>query len=115
MEHDWRCGATVAALVGISFATLGSGVWHAFADSMNFTQTVVLEQGGTGWEKIQSIFSAVRPWGASVPTAYALQSALVVMLAASARLAVAQRCRVQTQGRSVGARQPARDALRARL
>ena len=67
----WRtigaAAATVAALVAVSFALLGSGIWHAFADSMNFTQTVVLEQGGTGWEKIQSIFSAVRAWGASVP------------------------------------------------
>ena len=50
---------------------------------MNFTQTVVLEQGDTGWEKIQSIFSAARKWGANVPTAYALQSALALMLAAS--------------------------------
>ena len=58
--------ATVAALVAISFVTLGGGVWHAFADSMTFTQTVVLEQGGTGWEKIQSVFSAVRMWGAGV-------------------------------------------------
>ena len=74
---------TVAALVLISFATLGGGVWHAFLDSMNFTQTVVLEQGGTGWEKIQSIFSAARNWGANVATAYALQGALALMLAAS--------------------------------
>jgi hypothetical protein len=73
--------ATIAALVAISFATLGSGVWHAFADSMNFTQTVVLEQGGTGWEKIQSIFSAARMWGASVPLAYAMQGALLMTLA----------------------------------
>jgi hypothetical protein len=62
---------------------LGGGVWHAFADSMNFTQTVVLEQGGTGWEKIQSVFSAVRMWGADVHTAYAVQIALALMLAAS--------------------------------
>ena len=75
--------ATVAALVAISFATLGSGVWHAFADSMTFTQTVVLEQGGTGWEKIQSIFSAVRMWGAGVGLAYAVQAALALVLAAS--------------------------------
>ena len=74
---------TVAALTAISFAALGSGVWHAFVDSMNFTQTIVLEQGGTGWEKIQSIFSAARNWGANVPTAYALQSALALLLAAS--------------------------------
>jgi len=75
--------ATVAALVAISLVTLGSGVWHAFIDSMTFTQTVVLEQGDTGWEKIQSVFSAVRMWGASVPAAYAIQTALALMLAAS--------------------------------
>jgi hypothetical protein len=75
--------ATVAALVAVSFVTLGGGVWHAFADSMNFTQTVVLEQGGTGWEKIQSVFSAVRMWGAGVQLAYAVQIALALMLAAS--------------------------------
>jgi hypothetical protein len=75
--------ATVAALVVASFAALGGGVWQAFADSMHFTQTVVLEQGGTGWEKIQSIFSAARMWGADVPSAYALQIALALLLASS--------------------------------
>ena len=83
----WRtigaAAATVAALVAVSFATLGHGIWQAFFDSMNFTQTVVLEQGGTGWQKIQSIFSAVRAWGASVPVAYAVQGSLLAMLAAS--------------------------------
>lgn len=83
----WRtigaAALTGAALVGISFAMLGSGIWHAFADSMNFTQTVVLEQGGTGWQKIQSIFSAVRALGANVPTAYAAQGMLLALLAAS--------------------------------
>ena len=75
--------ATVAALVAVSFATLGGGVWQAFADSMSFTQVVVLEQGGTGWEKIQSVFSAARMWGAGVQLAYAAQIALTLMLAAS--------------------------------
>jgi len=74
---------TVAALVALSFAALGGNVWHAFADSLNFTQTVVLEQGDTGWEKIQSIFSAVRNWGGSLATAYAAQGALALLLAAS--------------------------------
>ena len=75
--------ATVAALVAVSFVTLGGGVWHAFADSMTFTQTVVLEPGGIGWEKIQSTFSAMRMWGAGVRSAYAIQIALALMLAAS--------------------------------
>ncbi|MGQ0682202.1 glycosyltransferase family 87 protein [Bradyrhizobium sp.] len=74
---------TVAALVALSFATLGGDVWHAFLDSMKFTQQIVLEQGGTGWEKIQSIFSAARNLGADVPTAYATQGALALFLAAS--------------------------------
>ena len=75
--------ATVATLLAVSFVTLGGDVWHAFADSMTFTQTVVLEQGSTGWEKIQSVFSAVRMWGASVQLAYAVQIALALMLATS--------------------------------
>ena len=75
--------ATIAALIAVSVATLGTGVWQAFAASMHFTQTIVLEQGDTGWEKIQSIFSAARMWGAAVPTAYAIQGALFVTLAAT--------------------------------
>ena len=75
--------ATIAALLAVSFVTLGGGVWHAFADSMTFTQTVVLEQGGIGWEKIQSVFSAMRMWGAGVHLAYAVQIALALMLATS--------------------------------
>ena len=74
---------TVAALVMISVATLGIGIWQAFADSMHFTQTIVLEQGGTGWHKIQSIFSAARMWGAPVSVAYAVQGSLLTALAAS--------------------------------
>lgn len=79
-------GATVIALVAISFLALGGGVWHAFVESMNFTQTIVLEQGGTGWEKIQSAFSAARSWGADVRTAYAIQFATAMSLAASLAL-----------------------------
>jgi len=83
----WRAigaaATTTTCLHALSFATLGEGVWHAFAQSTTFTQTVVLEQGNTGWEKIQSIFSAVRMWGGSVQLAYAIQIALAVTLAAS--------------------------------
>ncbi|MGJ4941823.1 glycosyltransferase family 87 protein [Bradyrhizobium sp. HKCCYLS1011] len=74
--------ATVAALVAISYLALGREVWHAFFQSMNFTQTVVLEQGGTGWEKIQSAFSAARRWGADIHTAYVVQTTLALLLAA---------------------------------
>ncbi|MBI3699500.1 MAG: DUF2029 domain-containing protein [Afipia sp.] len=74
--------ATVAALVIAATAALGMKVWHAFFASTAFTQSVVLEQGGTGWEKIQSIFSAVRSWGFGIETAYAAQISLALVLAA---------------------------------
>jgi Glycosyltransferase family 87 len=74
---------TVAALVALSLAMLGGDVWLAFLDSMKFTQTILLEQGDIGWEKIQSIFSAARNFGADLPTAYAIQGALALLLAAS--------------------------------
>ena len=83
----WRtigaAALTVAALVVLSYLTLGSSIWHAFAASTTFTQTVVLEAGNTGWEKIQSIFSAVRMWGGGVPLAYSAQATLGVTLAAT--------------------------------
>jgi len=75
--------ATVAALIGASTLLFGLSVWHAFAESATFTRTIVLEAGGTGWEKIQSLFSAVRMWGGSIDAAYAVQGALALTLAAS--------------------------------
>jgi glycosyl transferase family 87 len=83
----WRtigaAALTVALLIALSYLALGSAIWHAFAASTTFTQTVVLEAGGTGWEKIQSMFSAVRMWGGSVPSAYAAQASLATALAAT--------------------------------
>ena len=64
--------------------TLGGGVWHAFADSMNFTQTVVLEQGDTGLgENPVGVFGGADVGRAALPLAYAVQVALALMLAAS--------------------------------
>jgi len=74
---------TVIALFAISIVALGSEIWHAFATSLSFTQSVVLEQGGTGWEKIQSAFAGARNWGADVGAAYAIQMALAICLAAT--------------------------------
>jgi hypothetical protein len=75
--------ATVATLVVTSTMLFGMDVWHAFAESATFTRTVVLEAGGTGWEKIQSLFSAVRMWGGGIDAAYAAQAALALSLAVS--------------------------------
>ena len=43
----------------------------------------MLEQGGTGWHKIQSVFSMVRMWGGGIPLAYAAQGAVTIALAAA--------------------------------
>ncbi len=44
---------------------------------------MVLEQGGTGWHKIQSVFSWARMWGGSVGFAYAAQAAVTIALGAA--------------------------------
>ncbi len=75
--------ATIAALSLITTALFGMSVWPAFAASAEYSRTIVLEAGATGWEKIQSIFSAVRALGGSVQLAYVAQGALMLALAAS--------------------------------
>jgi hypothetical protein len=83
----WRtflaAAITVAALVLVTTAVFGPKVWSAFFDSAHFTRTVILEEGNTGWHKIQSVFSWVRMWGGSVPLAYAVQAAVTLAAAAA--------------------------------
>ena len=43
----------------------------------------MLEQGDTGWYKIQSVFSWVRMWGGGIALAYAAQIALALGVAAA--------------------------------
>jgi alpha-1,2-mannosyltransferase len=83
----WRCfgaaAATVAVLTLVTTVVFGSQVWPAFLAASEFSRTVVLEQGNTGWHKIQSVFSWVRMWGAPIPLAYAIQGAVMVALGAA--------------------------------
>ena len=59
----------------------GVDIWSAFLASTRFTRIVVLEQGETGWHKIQSVFSVVRMWGGGIPLAYAAQIAVTLAVA----------------------------------
>src|ERR1035437_2779088 len=68
--------------LAVTFA-FGVDVWSAFLATGKFTRTVVLEQGGTGWYKIQSVFSWVRLWGGGIALAYALQAAVTLTVAAA--------------------------------
>ncbi len=81
----WRVFAsaafTVAALALLVTLAFGADVWSAFLASTKFTRTIVLEQGATGWHKIQSVFSVVRMWGGGIPFAYAAQIATMLAVA----------------------------------
>ena len=103
---NWRAiaGAAVSslALIAITLAIWGWPVWQAFIDSLPLTQSIVIEQGRTGWEKIMSPFSAVRSWGASIEVAYAVQ--LVFTLAAvAATLWLARKARPDIRNAAVTA------------
>jgi hypothetical protein len=74
--------ATVLILSAATTAFFGPEIWRAFLESGELTRTVVLESGNTGWEKIQSLFSALRALGAPVELAYAAQGALFLAVAA---------------------------------
>ena len=65
--------ASAAGLIGLTLIIWGMPVWQAFADSLPLTRSVIIEQGITGWHKIMSPFAAVRMWGGSVSSAYAVQ------------------------------------------
>jgi hypothetical protein len=83
----WRSFAaaavTVVLLTIATTLTFGPSVWQAFLASTHFTRTVVLEQGNTGWYKIQSIFAWARMWGAPIPLAYALQGIALLSIGAA--------------------------------
>jgi hypothetical protein len=83
----WRAFAAAAATVvvltfAVTFA-FGTDIWTAFRASTIFTRVEVLERGGTGWQKIQSVFSVVRMWGGGIPLAYAVQGTVTVAVAAT--------------------------------
>jgi hypothetical protein len=83
----WRtfgaAALTVAVLMLMVTLAFGVDIWSAFLASTKFTRAVVLEQGETGWHKIQSVFSAVRMWGGGISLAYAAQGALTLAVAAA--------------------------------
>jgi alpha-1,2-mannosyltransferase len=83
----WKCFAsaaiTVALLTLATTLVFGMEAWRAFFASTEFTRTVVLEQGNTGWHKIQSVFAWARMWGGSIPFAYALQGGAILGIAAA--------------------------------
>jgi hypothetical protein len=83
----WRVFAAAAVTVAVMTIavtlTFGVEVWSAFLAASKFSRLVVLEQGQTGWFKIQTVFSWVRLWGGGIALAYALQAAVTLTVAAA--------------------------------
>jgi alpha-1,2-mannosyltransferase len=74
---QWRtvvaAGITVMALVAVTSLAFGADLWLAFAASTETSRKLLLEGGDVGFEKLQSVFAAVRMWGGGIPLAYAVQ------------------------------------------
>jgi alpha-1,2-mannosyltransferase len=77
-QARWRtivaAAATVCILGAATTAVFGMEIWPAFLSSFSFTRGAVLEEGGAGFFKIQSVFAWTRMWGGSVALAYLLQT-----------------------------------------
>jgi hypothetical protein len=78
-EGRWKTIAaaalTVLAAAGLTWLLFSEETWRAFLANTAFTRHTVLENGGAGFWKIQSIFAMVRMWGGSIGLAYAAQAA----------------------------------------
>lgn len=85
----WRAivaaGATLALMTAACVAAFGLTTWTAFLDSLPFTR-LVLEEGGPGFDKIQSVFAAIRLLGGSVRLAYLAQGAVSLAVIAGLSL-----------------------------
>jgi len=81
----WRvfavAGGVVFVLIGAVTWAFGTDIWRAFFISTVFTREVVLEAGALRWDKLVSVFAALRLLGASVQVAYMAQGLLVVSVA----------------------------------
>jgi hypothetical protein len=71
---------TLAVLTLATLAAFGSEVWIAFPQVLMLSKQFVLEQGGAGYEKMQSVFAAARLIGASIDQAYAAQALVICLL-----------------------------------
>ena len=77
VDKNWRALLSTCifacANYAASYLLFGAKTWQAFFTSTQLTQHTVLEAGTTGWNRIQSVFSAVRLLGGSTEAAYIVQ------------------------------------------
>ncbi|HOP18474.1 MAG TPA: glycosyltransferase family 87 protein [Parvularculaceae bacterium] len=75
--------ATTLLLCGAATLAFGADIWPAFFKNAAFARTAYLADGGGGWAKLQSLYSALRALGAPEAPAMAAQAALGLGIAAS--------------------------------
>jgi alpha-1,2-mannosyltransferase len=84
---QWRtiiaAGATVIALAGATYIAFGPELWWSFAASTETSRKLLLEQGDVGFEKLQSVFAAVRMLGGGISLAYIVQGIASVLAVGS--------------------------------
>jgi alpha-1,2-mannosyltransferase len=83
MTGRWRVFTamvtTVLAMAAAVTMLFGADVWSAFLTASRFTRQIILEQGNTGFHKMQSVFAWIRLWGGGVTLAYAGQAVVSLM------------------------------------
>jgi alpha-1,2-mannosyltransferase len=75
--RKWRAlavtGLTAMAFVAATLLVFGTDVWRAFFHSLPLSRMIVLDRGMIPYAAQQSVFAAMRLWGAPVRAAYAIQ------------------------------------------
>jgi hypothetical protein len=66
--------ATVIALAGAATLAFGIETWRGFLAASAFSQTAILDHGAVGYEKMISLFAAMRLWNAPLAVAYGAQA-----------------------------------------
>jgi len=80
---QWRtvlaAGITVIALAGGASVAFGTDIWSLFAATTETSRKLLLEEGNVGFEKLQSVFAAVRLLHGGIFAAYVLQAAASIV------------------------------------
>lgn len=81
---QWRAFAAAAcmvlALVALSVLCFGLEAWQAWWRYSQFSHEAVISGGATGWHKMQTVFAALRLWGASASVAYAVYGGVAALV-----------------------------------
>lgn len=72
---------TSLALIAVTIIWFGPHIWTDFYGSFEVSRGMILESGGAGWFKLQSVFAAMRIWGAPIEFAYLSHGSVAIGVA----------------------------------